>query len=476
MTASSAPKYVLYQQFFDTQEHIDIALSNHRQLRYYHSADVKTLAASIFVVFGDILASAVNATIIGKGHPEYKIGAFPMLVPYATLFSSAPGQDVGSYWKSYWTKVKENPESPLFFKHVSGDLNFVYCTDLKSQESIWNFFIFTKTFDHSSWLLLIILLLVLARLLKVYRTFWENLMITLEAILSPGVHGGSKKSTLLVLWLLTCTIIITFYSGDMTSHVISPSKEETIRNLEELEKKNYALFFGDMFTVFVVNSSVKDLIQRPSVNKNILYLDRLMERAKVDPDHQEKEGGEAMAKHLVNYAAQKVATVYLWTFALSTASLGNKYANEIYKLTRKFQKRKCHVGKELIKTAETFLAIVPPGSEQLGTAFGKLTASGILARWVTEVYGVGSSIRVQDRARIHSPTNVEDSGSAGPKESLALKEKTITIFMLWVTCIVMCLIGFGAEILIRCGTRSLKLQHPISNGKLVRVAQLHYTP
>lgn len=175
---------------------------------------------------------------------------FPTYVEVTSLYHTHLAQGVDYFQRLYWIQHKGKSGLPVYSRHDAHYLNFFYCAVIKTQqESEWDFSIFTKTMDHLIWYLLITSVVNISCVQGPVNVL-RNLFFNIEALRSPGATGGRKISSLFVIWILMCNVLVMFYSGDMTSHIISPAEEQTIKSFKQLSEENYTLVIHTKLTCF----------------------------------------------------------------------------------------------------------------------------------------------------------------------------------------------------------------------------------
>lgn len=240
--------YLLYQHFYINHANIDFGLAKFSQFRHFHGNDSRVKLYSIMILLGSTLARSINATLIGRGHPSYNPNRFPTFSPFLTQVSSV-GQSVENYWNYFKNVLHGYVGMPLVFRNPYLDITFAYCADIKTrQESLWNFSMFTDALDQWTWLFLFTSVILISFLTQM-SGFIKALFVTLEALITPGVSGNNQHN-LLTLWMLNGLVLVTFYLGNMTSHIISPSQEDTIADITELRKTKLSSVPGRIYGYF----------------------------------------------------------------------------------------------------------------------------------------------------------------------------------------------------------------------------------
>lgn len=435
------------------QKFLEVVFRDYGKLPdYYCTVDHPCIGMTraTLCVLANILAEAINFTLIAPGHPSYEDnGLHPKIYPALQELDNE-NRTVTKVWSNYFSCVPpgkwRRKEAPELIKTQFLDLNFVYCAAVQKQhDSIWEFSLFTDPFDFWIWMGLLVALVLVSWL--AFSSFKGNgalsfqVVSSLEPLLSPGIGGFDKKSLLFVLWMLTTMVLVIFYSGVLTSVVISPSPEVSLETVSDLEKNNYSFILPNSVWIRLIQA-----ISMASLSGNLF--------TPMDYDHVRRiaKSNEiriyrSYPKFLFEMSSvnEKVASFMMWPLALRTASLAaNVISAEEASASRKIKKRKCYVGKKMVRVGEAYLAVTPPGSMLLGSVFRRLVDSGIAGRWWDEFIAMGYSMRVQDRRRVISPTEIlSDEGNIF--EELRLEGDTVTIFLLWTGCLVICLVTFGFE-------------------------------
>lgn len=418
------------------------------------------MAWRIFCIIANLAADSINATLITNTHPQFKKGLFPMFKPIET--------DELAYkdWKLYYHPTRNSISSLILPVHVSSPLqrtaNFMYCALKKfERDPYWDFSYLMETFDAFVWILITLATLLVS--LLAYRTFsknvstssfQQNLFESLSVLLTPSL---SKRdySKLFIVWMFSCTVITTYYTGDMTALVITPPAEVTIANLKDVHQNRYTLAHTcDLVRTLKLNF---DAMENYGVyiNDNFRFLRQLIKNASYCV---EKGSIGVSPENLVNFVADmldkgEIVTLMLWQAAISLATEMNAMITAGESIPVRHRRKKCYVGKELVTTGLPLFGLIPPDSVQLARGFQRVIDSGIVARWIHEHYELHYAERAQDRVRFISPTKLprmEEDKAFG----IALRGKTVSIFALWGACCCMCLATLAAEIIIintRCG-------------------------
>lgn len=444
--------YLIFDLYEIVQKDLERFRHTHgHYLRNFYCLKVPCSSESIAVVsaLANTIADGVNATLIGKGHSEYLTDGIPKY--YSGLQQEdITGRTIVAVWNKYYSSANvgsEKREMPKFVKPPLLDFNFMVCAVKKKKyTSVLDFSIFTDPFDSWIWMYLSLALILVAviafsRLLNTPHSLKSAFLSSVAVLLSPGGSGIPRNSALFVLWMFTCTILVTLYSGNLTSEVISPAPEDTIENLHQLADHNYGLIFGHIAWYGTVKMTAESISHSDKFTpKELLILENMVRKHQIYL-YERTEFLQELA-----LSEKKVTSMTLWPMAIRNAlDAADELAIDVSN-SKKSEMKKCYVGKKLVKFGEVFYAFTPPGSARLGKVFRRLTGSGITYRWLTELENVWHSNRVQDRGKVKSPTNILDSNGS-TCEPLDLEGKTVTIFLLWIGCICGCLVCFIFEFL-----------------------------
>lgn len=438
--------YILGDFYGNSQADLERALAQFSQLRDYHRSLPNWDVNWTFMIFYNLMnfaALAANFTLIARGHPDYKVevepgGKYPRMFPILKMFDHN-NLTVIDLWRKFKRHgANFSGELPEFVRTQDLDWNFLYCAvEKRKQVSLWNFSLFTDSFDFLIWLCIASSLVFVSifSFRKIFPSF--VLFSSLSVLITPGISGLQKKwgnSLLFVLWMHVCLILYTFYSGLMSSQIISPSPEDTLSNLEDLNSHDYTIAgSGSRGWIAELNSTPYRLFGKVSTLRRIYKKHPLLHL-----------NTSEMILELTG--EKKVAAIRVWLYAIGTVNSINDIiaAGGI----PGGENKKCYVGKELIPAGEFHLAVLPPGNKKIVKVAQKLFASGIWIRWAQEIVSLISSQRVQDRVKIISPTKLLDEKMAGTLEPLKLEGKSATIFLLLTICLLISGKFFVLELLL----------------------------
>lgn len=322
-------------------------------------------------------------------------------------------------------------------------MSFFYCA-LPKFVAVrpWKFTLFTEPFDLWTWILLSISFAIVFSLLS---TKWftnkefsrrSMFMLLFSGTLQLGTQSLPTHSHIFMLWLATSMVCVCYYTGEITSEVISPPRDDVITTFTELEKNNLTLCNINPIRRQTLLSTALSLNPSSRLRKSILY-------------HLESgisgDFSLNIEKNKEFYFGGRWFTVPWWQVSLLYSKyllrlLTAKGATETQKRTR------CHVGQELIRVDEEFVAFLPPGNLELMEAYKKLVEAGIVSRFLDENDDMMSSERVQDRSQRIGRTKVRKIFEA-QDTTLSLQSKLRTVFLFWVVCIICCVVGFLCELM-----------------------------
>lgn len=435
-----------YQQNFTL--FLQLVASNFSRFRDYHrhndSLSLHLVQFPILVIV-NILAEWANATfhdmVVNFANFEEKGYCHPKIQMYSTTWGN---QSLG-IWKVPCSHPVETMHrtSPQLIEVASAPWSFTYCSvEKKETYSVWKFNIFADPFDIWTWTLLIVSLVLVATL-STFTISGENgqgifhqvIMSTLSVTLTLGTYALHRRSKLFLLWMGLCLIIPTFYIGVIQSTLISPPEDDVIKAFAELKENNYSLVLGE--SMYLLKDDVASYLDSIQFSSSGEILKWLFNKVRFTSDHTLvnvlgfEEGnwvtaGPWYTSHLYNWLHSQRVSV-----SLNPAE------------TKKA--KRCHVGEELITMGLDFLSFNPPGHDKLAWACAGLLHSGIYKRWDDEGYALMHSERIQDRTRVKSPKIILKLETS-VIHALGMKGKLVTVFLLWIVCIILCVIGLCFEL------------------------------
>lgn len=419
--------------FYGSQPMLERILKHYNKFRnYYNKVAWRRVPADAgYYPLAQIIADAVNATLISSGHAEFSDDRHPMLLP-GVLAIDGNNRTLPFIEKQYF---QGNGERPSLIRSDPLDLNFVVCEfPVWERIGTWDLTRFLKTFDQwSAYLFVTAILLVSVTAFSSVRSGYRFAIFdTIQATISVGRGRKKVRSGVFILWMYILVILVPAYFGDIASKVIIPADEIRVNSFIDLEKQNYTIQYpGRVLTKFFADL-LESLRGLRSVSPEIKTLGRLLQKT-VRRSHDKDEIYKALIRN-------HEANIHGWLFVLSAM---NK-ANYIMELHPYEERKKCYVGKKLVRYGDAFHVFLPPRSLELARVFKFIEQAGIVKRWIYEYQAAYFSERVQNRIKYKSPTNVKEEKR--PAENLKLKGKIITIFVLWGTLLSACTLCFYFEL------------------------------
>lgn len=435
------------------QAGIDFVLSTNGRLRdiYIKNGNPPNELAHILVIC-NIIATAVNRSLTEGAYSISENVKGPAVVPSIRTYDQK-SRTIKNLWTIYKNRTAKNQlsnfELPEFKEVTPFNTNFAYCgIPHKISDKFWSLRIFTDSFDKHTWLVLAFLIILTGIILSIYASSIIGVFLTLSVLLSAGPSGiksGKKlqQNFFLVIWMLCSTILINYYTGDVTSLLITPPEDQIIENITEIYRQNYtfAMQYGYILTLFNETYQETAVAEQTYDTPARKALREMYRKAVVI------EGTEFF-KALASPG--KYCALHYEVGALKIANTANEYIAEEYKKNPKLRRRakkKCYVGRKIFSNGELYYGFLPPGSKQLAKLFQFIAESGIYDRWADEYNGIQSSIRVQDRNKVLSPVeflkDVEDT-----VKPLHIDGRVGKVFLIWGLCLPVCIIVFLLEKLV----------------------------
>lgn len=417
------------------------------QFLFYTALRISPTVGINFII-GNIVASHFNTTLITNDHPRAKnnsifksqrMHSYPQILPHVQVHGGV--YQVSQIWNAFcpWknTSISNVSQCPSLIKAESIEYNFAYCAPYATKyDSTWHFRILSDPFDVWIWLVLFALLIIVSWLVSIStnRGFGLTLLSTF-AVLLDNEMTRTVSSKLYVLWLFVTLLICDFYTGHITSQVIAPLEQVTLKKFTELINHQYSIIFSANVIHSAISLTISQLNVASFVHPTVKDISRLIKNAKVF-NYRHNLFTPALAEK------ELVATVIGWEYCIAYAVRGNAFISRKKKATRA---KRCHIGKELFNIGEKFIMITPPENGKISGVVQRLLAFGILQRWDREMLGLLYAERHQDRVRVKSKTNlVKEEATIEP---LHLVGKIKTIFVLWSLCLVSSVSAFTIEIL-----------------------------
>lgn len=431
-----------------TSSTLDFILANMSKLRNYHldnyflSDDVPLF---IPAALAQIVAANVNATLIAKAEISEKFSkqnqsCFPRVLPL--VYTHTEHRNVSYIWKKYFPgpkkldKIYQIPgELPRFSYQKDDYLNFYHCDISKKLHiSPWKFKLFTDPFDAWIWVNLLVdfgfVTAILFRQME-YEKRGEILLSMVASSMSLGTQVHSARMPIFILWMVMSMITVVFYSGSITSTLISPPEDDIVKTWEDLHKRGYSMLAAGKFFLNTTNNAIA-----AKSNKVAAPIRALLQNAVTYTS-------ENMFEKFM--FGDHVFDINFWPAALNIAEYYQDYIRKHAKSPGDME-RVCNVGQELLFSTRNYFGFLPPGNEELFWVFQNIQEAGIVDRFTGEYYGMLISNRVQDRVRLKSRTK-RISKETTSVENLKLQGKIITIFLLWVLCICGSFVFYFVEVM-----------------------------
>lgn len=451
-TGSNRDDILMMDVFNVHQRYIWEVLQQYPRLRDLHN---EPPFHAILIHMSAWIARGLNATLLSAANLTLCPEASNEIRKYPTLVGPIVSNFLFTVYKN---QEKENLPKLKFGLKYPMLLNFAYCYHIDKLVSSDNNFSLLGSLlgvaEMSFWLLLSVSIILVAvtanfevvvyqNIVKLGRSKHTYFMATLSALLSNNSSGRvDKKSLLCVMWMYVCVIFVTFYSGKMTSAVISPPRKVGMTRVEQLVENNYSLIFDLLnYPVDLTRSSIEfaqtgNWSREESTSGQILNskVMKMVNEARIVPTVE--EFWEALA------IGGKYAVYVIWPGAIFAANQANKFLSD-----RQSKKRKCAIGEELRYLINFHYGYTGYHNARLAKVSFAMDESGFYALWWKEFFGLATSRRVQSRLRVVNPTKLlEDTEKAQPLE---LEGKLKDIFFLWMICIAISATTFIVE---RCYT------------------------
>lgn len=423
LISSSTRRFIFFEYFHLDQIYIDRILRNFSKLRDFHN-DPPYLGPLVQLV--QFVASAINATILSSR--SVKKGCNPEVIWHIPKFYSAFGSQLIDAFVGL--------NKPLLIQVDSNFFNFNFCQrqGKDASNNISPLEIFRSTAESKVWLCLgasLILTTYLVRL-QVGKNNSSVLLATLSALLSVGVTGDSRllrRSWLITLWAGVSLIFVTFYSGSLTSVVMSPTKENRMSKLIHLVQNNYSLLMFNPTTT----SILKGLTRQNTFQENAKIVKNLL------PSTRMERNEEDFFKAFVSKRS-RFAFLGFWQDSILIVHRAEEYMTK-----NKIFRRRCYIGEELVLPQTRFIVITPSVSKRLSRILTVLLEAGYFFLWMDELSGIAVSTRVQGRSKMISPTKLFEEKEQ--PNALELTEgKVRNIFFLWLFCSFFSIIIFITEV------------------------------
>ncbi|CAL8087593.1 unnamed protein product [Orchesella dallaii] len=462
-------KYILFDYYWTNQLILDFTLESYPRMRDYYSNP--NPYGPIFMP-SKIIADALNSTLLAmpnadKTNIHWK--QYPLINP-SVRFSA--GLSAQAFYREHQNS-RIGSESVQLLRLESLGFNFGYCdTPTLKHDKPWNIAVLITAFNIPVWVVVILSILSVTCFIRVSidlfkeRSFQQKssiLFSVMSALISfaPSFTRDLRrghKSFVFVLWMLSCIVLVNSYLGSITSLLISPPEEESMTEIYQLVQRNYSLVFDDPTKVGVLNATLRSYNLEENgldILDDMRNLKHLLDR--LDPLSIIKWNPY---KFIYTIAfAKKVAVFHIWTVTLSAINEANAMIARRQKKSSK--RRHCYVGKRIISSGEVYFGIVPPGSERIRDVFQAIFQSGVYSYWNTEFRQMSYAKRVQDRIKVKGPTRINYDFRRTVR-AIKVEGKVLTVFFLWVVCLICCMVAFGIERLY-CGGSEVVFRRKVFN-------------
>lgn len=450
LVPSPAVKVLLMDYIGLDQVLIHRILSFYPRIRDFHN-NVHYLGP--FIHMANFVAANSNSTLVSKVHVRANCSS-NILENIPIFFNSKFGGQLESIFKSM-QNLGEEHRKPFAIQRGDIFCNMAYCSEPRRQiESASPLELFATTADIFIWICLgvsLILTSVVASA-SIGKQCQSLFVVALSSLISPGISGVvRRRSWLLCLWMGGCIIFTTCYTGDLTSVVVSPPKEERMTRVEQLPENGYGLLFHRPSLLLVI----QDLAKASGPADHGAILMPMMASAVVA--NSDKEVPKVMV------SSGKFATISVWTGTI----LNLMWAKEYIKAYKVPTLKRCYLGKEGFFKQNMFMVVTRPNSNILASIVEIMMESGIYKMWYNEHIGLATSNKVQGRSRIIKPTEILEEME--PPKALELRVgKLRNAFVLWMSCLTISLIIFSSEQLINFSCQ-LSFKQKLVNRRLVQL-------
>lgn len=425
-------KILIVNVFDYDQSIISTVLANYSRLRDFHS-DPPYMGP--LVITEKILASFINSTLIAKSHLRNICLSSSGTTIFPTTSSGVANLQT----------INNNPQlgpNIIILLESSIGFNFAYCRKIsKAINSTSPLTLLRETADFYFWTALAISLLAVAMILKSTKKRQYDLSYYAHALvstlLSPGTSGTFRlfrHSYLFTLWMCACITFGTYFSGSLTSFVISPTPEARMTMMSQLVESNYSLINTDS-SLLTFSKEMIQSIAKPGDLIGMKVLERLNSSYVANS-----------TEEFVNIFTRtdNTATISSWPFVIFAATRATEFIAK-----QAIKDVKCYIGTALVYKKNFYHVFTSPSkagndANKLAKALRWLMESGIYKLLLNELYEIGVSSRVQGRMRMKSPTHIVEEMEA--VRSLKMEGKLQGVFYVWALCIGISTVKFGAEL------------------------------
>lgn len=406
-----------------TQNYVNRVLADYPGLRDFHN---KPPYLGPLVHIANFIATAVNATLISPISINQDVLCMETFKMIPTLYLEYGVNLKGMFETTHVDK------RPSVVQRNSLSFNFGVCGEPQKQnQGISPLEIFQSSADPPTWLCLGIALILITTLVKImtHSSFSTSLILNLSVLLRGGssTSKSTKKLWLLTLWTSTCLLFDTYYSGSLTSVVMSPAKEYTLSGISQLLENNYSLVARNPWVL----SSLKNLVLENPYQDEADILKQLIPTATIASAEEEF--------HETFVISNSKAYVALWQDCILIVNRAEAYIEK-----NKIEGRRCYVGEELIFPQSSFFVVKPPGRKAVAGVIETMMEAGFYTIWIKEITGIAISTRVQGRSKMINPTKLFEEKEQ-PKAIQMRGGKLTNVFLMWLSGLFLCLAGLGFE-------------------------------
>lgn len=410
-------KILLVNYAMGNQQQLNKVLEKYPQIRNFYN-DPPHIATILHI--NQFIADSLNHTIVSTmGMKSACSNELVKSVPTLHYFVLAH-QLTNVFNESFFTIQRYNQP-----------FSFSYCDFPRKELDSWSpFVLFNGQVDTAVWLCLVASIILISVLVKRIAGDITSsaFLIALSALISGGVSISSRTlrhSWLLTLWMSVCLIFVTYYSGNLTSEVISPTPEFRFTKLAQLVTHNYNIVVNEFaFRVMKRELKTGGLLPQAKIIKSLISA---------------AEVADYNVIHELLITKSNCATLFIWPNAF-------KYVTKatMFQAAHSSLKKHCYVGQELFFDESLYIVVSRPRIVKVGKVLRVLMEQGIFHMWIQEYVGVSGSHRVQYRSRVISSTKLREEHEK--PIPLTMKEgKLKNVFALWLSCLIGSGIGFVSE-------------------------------
>lgn len=412
------------------QRGINHILGNMSQLRYmYRVDDVYSHVSAVapLILIANHVAVSFNRTLLSVNNSPR------ICINESSFFS----------FDKTISKIANSGSRALLTPVGEEAFNFGYCKLRKTQVDVSPLEIFRSTADPLVWVCLALSFVFTCVLEKAAssRKLSSVLLSLASVLLSPGPSCVSHSSKLFLVWMFFCLVFGTYYSGNLTSVVISPAPDERFTRIEQFGSDSYKFIIPSVVMLTIRNKTL-DIAQQWRRK----YVDSQLQR-KFKVFKKMLSSAEVYAPY--NYSWQdrfikgSEKIVYFSSF-FSVAT----FINQIEKLldTQNVTSKRCYIGEVLELPDVTYFLLVSPELARFWRILQVFIEAGFTDRLVKEFYLGMTFTRIQERYRSISLTKwVEEVAPLGP---LRMSDgKLNNVFLLWIVCLTVAVVGITVEII-----------------------------